>query len=170
MDKDTTIGLTAEKLAQLLALHFDPELGTGQDDRSETAGQLLEAYLANTSIVAAAGQGSGNLAGAPGGGPPRSLGEVLTDPRSSLETLTEIKRYAKKRAAQQASEAEQAVVTTIYFAAVASGLVVHQRKLTTTSYEDLYASLSELLEKPWMSPKLRGLLENARRVCRARSS
>ena len=167
MDWDTTAGLPAERLARLLALNFDPELEAGHDHRAETAGQLLDAYLPSASVSAAVAR---EAAQSSQGGPPPSLGEVLLDPRSSVEVITEIKRYGKRVAAQASSDAERAVATTIYFAAIANGLVVHHRKLTASPYEELHTALDELLDKPWMSPGLRPLLEKAREVCRARKA
>jgi hypothetical protein len=170
MDWNTTAGLTAEKLAQLLAINFDPQLGADRDCRSETAGQLLDAYLASTSIIETVSHGKSRNSLEASGGAPLSLGEVLIDPQSSVDVIAEIKRGAKRMVTQQSSEAERAVATTIYFAAIASGLAVHNRKLTASPYDSLRVSLSELLDKPWMSAKLRPLLEKARRVCCDRST
>jgi len=166
MNKNRTAELAGEKLARLLAISFDADLGDEQDHLSETARQLLDAYLAGTLTLEAAAQGRlRNAGGASQDDHTSSLGEILIDLHSSLEAIAEIKRYAKHMAAQQSSEAESAVATVIYFAAIAKGLVVHHEKLTTLSYESLQASLSDLLGKPWMSPKLRPLLEAACKIC-----
>ncbi len=171
MRKDTTAALAGDKLARLLAISFDADLGDEQDHLSETVRQLLEAYLAGTLTIEAATQGRlRNMRGASHGGQTASLGEMLIDPHSSLDAMAEIKRYAKHMAARSSSEAESAVATVIYFAAIANGLVAHREKITTLSYTSLQASWSELLGKPWISPKLRPLLEAACAICCTRGA
>jgi len=170
MEKDTTAGLTSEQLARLLGVSCDPELGAEHDHLSETAGQVLDAYLAGASNVATAGfsqlpVGSGSR----GGNRTSSLGEMLIDPMASEDTIAAIRQYAKRMAAQRASEAERAAATALYFAAIANGLVFHDRKLTTLSYDALQVSLGELLDKAWLSRQLVPLLEKARAICRARA-
>jgi hypothetical protein len=77
-----------------------------------------------------------------------------------------IKEASKRLTTTSVSEAELAVVTTIYHAAIASCLVHHAKKITQHSYEKLDESFALLIEKKWMASELVELFSNARGICR----
>ncbi len=166
MNKDTTLGLGPEKVARLLGISLDADLDTDKGSPAEVASQLLDAHLAgtlplDTSVVDELPVLLGKLTG----GATPSLGEVLMDANAPLDTIRKIRKHAKAMATRQSSEAQQAVATTIYFAAIANALVFHDRKLTTYSYAALETSLRDLIEKPWMTTDLITLFEQAHKVC-----
>jgi len=99
----------------------------------------------------------------------KTLGEVLTDPKSDLAAIKKIREYAKTMAARKGAGTERAVAVAIYYAAIASALLFHNVKITTHSYELLDASFEKLIGKAWMSPELTQLFTKARKLCRKRS-
>lgn len=95
----------------------------------------------------------------------RSLGDVLLDPPSDLDLLRAIKNCSKRLSHELDSEVEAALATTIYFAALASALVFHNRKITQHTYGKLDESFTELVGKTWMARQLIELFSRAREVC-----
>lgn len=98
----------------------------------------------------------------------RSLQEVLLNPESRIEQLQVIKEAAKRLTISSNSDAERALATTIYHAAIASCLVHHGKKITQHSYEKLDESFVLLIEKTWMTNELIELFSKARRICQSK--
>jgi len=98
----------------------------------------------------------------------KSLGQVFLDPGSDVELLEAIKNCSKKLSTALDSQAEAALATTLYFAALASVLVYHERKITQSTYEKLQESFARLTEKKWMTAELIDLFSRAQRICRNR--
>jgi len=98
----------------------------------------------------------------------RSLQEVLYSHKSSVEQLQIIKESSKRLTMRSISEAERAVATTIYHAAIACCLVQHNKKITQHSYEKLDESFALLMEEEWMSDELMQLFSQARRICQSK--
>ena len=95
----------------------------------------------------------------------RSLGEALADPKTDLCTILRIKDYAKQTATQDYPKAQRRVSVTLYYAAIASALLFHDRKITTYSYDAVAIAIAKLLDKPWIPPVLAGRLQAARKIC-----
>jgi hypothetical protein len=83
-----------------------------------------------------------------------SLGDVLLDQDTSLETLNVLKDACKQVVAHKEPEWRYAVAITLYYAAIASALRFHARKITTHSPEALRKAFDDLGRKPWMAPEL----------------
>jgi hypothetical protein len=98
----------------------------------------------------------------------RSLGAVLLDAESDVSLLRAIKDYSKQLSFALVSEAEIAIAITIYYAALASSLVHHDKKITQYSYETLEQYFTTLTNKKWMDTELTTLFSQARNVCRSR--
>jgi hypothetical protein len=64
------------------------------------------------------------------------------------------------------SRTEAALATTIYYAALASAPVYHDRKITQYSYEALEQSFATFAAKQWVGPELTELFSRARHLCR----
>lgn len=170
MNKDSLLGLDPKRIGRLFGITFDSHTQdiAGPDD--STSG-LLQACLAATASAETEGTGSwpgviATLQEDPGFDPGRSLGDVLMDPTSDLDAVRKIRRYAKRRASREDSEAERNVATTIYFAAIASALLFHGVKITTYPYETLEASFNKLIAKRWMPAELAQFFVKAREACR----
>ncbi len=95
-----------------------------------------------------------------------TIGELLLDQQTKLSTIKQIRDRAKAQVVRASSEAEQAVMTTIYFAAIANGLVHRRMKITTCSYASLELSFEKLIRKAWMPAGLANLFRQAAELCR----
>ena len=95
----------------------------------------------------------------------RSLLQVFLSSETSISQLQVIKEASKCLTTKSVSEAELAVATTIYHAAIASCLVHHAKMITQHSYEKLDESFTLLLEKKWMAFELVEMFSRARDIC-----
>ena len=95
----------------------------------------------------------------------KPLGEVLLDPETDINLLRAIKDYSKELSSSFVSEAETAVAITIYYAALASSLLYHDKKITQYSYETLGQYFTALMKKKWMAPELVKLFSRAHSIC-----
>jgi hypothetical protein len=170
MDKKSTYGLKLEQLADLFSIGIEKEDHMDDICDDEKIASLLNDQLATALpkglflfdsllvIMGRLGCDTRSLAG-------KSLGEVLSDPRSDIGLLQAIKDYSKGISCGLVSEAENTVAIVIYYAAVASSLLHHNRKITQYSYETLAQSFALLAEKKWMTPQLAKLFARASNFC-----
>ncbi len=162
--------LRPHSAARLLGISLDDE-DTGECHREETIGELLEARLERVWQADEGHRRAGSRVmrqvlyrnGLP---PPQTLGELLLDRQTKLGTIKQIRDRAKAQAARESSEAEHAVMTTIYFAAIAHGLLYRHMKITTCSYASLESSFEKLVRKAWMPADLAELFQRAAKLCR----
>lgn len=171
MSKDSTLGLSPAKLARLLGITLDSKSDKERENPAPNISQLIQTHLAGTlpfdstvidELPAIIGRLHKDLMPHAG----RTLGDVLTDPKSDLDTIKKVRRYAKRIAARKSSKAKHAVAIAIYFAAIANALTFHNVKITTHSYESLNASFDNLADKQWMPTELVRLFTKACKVCR----
>jgi hypothetical protein len=99
-----------------------------------------------------------------------SVGMLLYDPQTDVAVLEKIKDSSKAAAEAASSEAEHDVAIAMYYGAIASALVHHQRRITSFSYESLHESFDSLLENQWLTAELAGLLREGQKVCLAESA
>ncbi len=99
----------------------------------------------------------------------RPLGQILLDPRTSLEALHRIKDHSKRMATQAATPAEEETAKVAYFAAIASALVHHDQKISTHSYASLQTYFTALVERDWIPGEVTALFGQAEAVCRRAS-
>ena len=167
MDKDMSPDLDPEKLTRLLGITFDYVSNDAKNTAIDTDAQTLEALLVGTlaldttvlyALPTVIGQLDKDIL--PGGG--TTLGEVLTNPKSDLDMIKKIKRYAKRVSSRKDSEAEHTVAVVIYYAAIAHALLFHKAKITTHPYKTLRAHFERLSAKPWMSKELSRLFTEVR--------
>jgi hypothetical protein len=95
----------------------------------------------------------------------RSIGELLTDRRTDLATITAIKDYGKGLVHGRGEESALAAATAVYYAAIAAALVHHGRKITSYSHVRLVESFDRLIGRPWLTAEIDRLLSDARRLC-----
>ena len=98
----------------------------------------------------------------------KPLGDVLLDPAADISMLRAIKDYSKKFSSSLVSETETAVAITIYYAALASALLYHDKKITQYSYKTLGQYFALLVKKKWMTPELIDLFSKAHSICQNR--
>ena len=175
MDKEsTTFGLCSEKLARLLNIGSDIS-ETGNDiDHKEKKTVLLQDWLAaKLPLDAVFLETLPNILKRlcqqlrPHLG--ESFGNLLKNPKTDLLVIGKIKDYSKKLAMSARSEAEHDAATAIYFAAIASALVFHDRKITTYSYKSLDESFSKLINETWIAKDISELFSKACKVCNQKS-
>ena len=94
-----------------------------------------------------------------------SLGNLLRNPATEVSTLEKIKEYGKRMAGSAESEIEQETAGTIYYAAIASTLVYHNRKITQYAYFELARYFTSLIENKWILPELIRLFQQGREIC-----
>jgi hypothetical protein len=171
MQKRSTYGLRLDQLAGLFSLAIDSPV-EGRDGQQRMAAMLRE-HLTCTlpagpllldalmMMVARLGYETRSLAG-------KTLVEVLLEPRTDLGLLRAIKECCKRLSSGLESEAEAAIATTLYYAAGASALVYHDKKITQHSWDALDEAYRLLMEKPWMDRELAELFSRARSFCQGR--
>jgi hypothetical protein len=101
------------------------------------------------------------LAGAP-------IRELLQDPKTEIAIIRRIKNYGKKLSMHFKSEAEHHVANTIYYAAIAHGLVFSNLRITNFSYKELRKSFCRLSKENWIPHGLLNLFTKASEYCKAR--
>ncbi len=159
-----------QSVARLLGITLDP--GHADDDRpDEMMAELLQARLADPWVPNHGRQRAWpklvrqwlHKSSSDG---QKTIGDILLDSRAQLSTIKEIRDRAKAQVAREHSEPEQAVMTTIYFAAIANALAYRGAKITTYSYESLESSFEKLIRKVWMPADFAELFRRAVASCR----
>jgi len=164
------IELSAEQKTELLNVGL--EAAAEDQEASEHKGDLLYDILNHplpldgpaVNILPAPLRGLSrrvrSIAGAP-------LIERLTCSDTSISTIEAVKEHAKRSGKSVESEDRAEVLLSVYYAAIASGLVFHGRKITDHSYEHLAEAFTALTEKDWMADDLTELLTKAQKHCQA---
>jgi hypothetical protein len=96
----------------------------------------------------------------------RSIRELLFGPKTHLDVIATLKDYIKELVRRAVPGDEKTAVRVIYYAAIASGLVFHGRKITRHSFETLHGAFTELDKKTWIPSDLKDLFAQAQAVCR----
>ena len=169
----STYGLRLDQMRNLYCMGADrPDSASERDDNEEMADLLQEqltralprgSLLLDALFMMLGRQGCDTrpLAG-------RSLGEVFLDPQFDVSLLEALKTCSKTLSAALDSQAESVLATTLYFAALASVLVHHDKKITQSTYEKLEESFALLTQKKWMTRELIDLFSRAQRICHSR--
>ncbi len=173
MENESVYGLRLDQLASVFSIGVEDSdpIGAGGND-NRMAGLLreqLSSVLPRDSLLFDAlimmlgrlGCDVRSLAG-------RSLLQVLSSPQSDIGLLQAIKDCSKKLSASLDSKTEATLATTIYYAALASALVYHDRKITQYSYGALDQSFATFAAKKWMIPELAGLFVRAGKACQGK--
>ncbi|MCK4623935.1 MAG: hypothetical protein KAV00_01395 [Phycisphaerae bacterium] len=170
-DKETTtFGFSPKRMAKLLGIGVEDD-GQSNEAVTEAKAELLRARFAGplpleTAVVDVLPTLMGKLCQEllPLGG--RPLGEVLLDEETGLDVLEKIKAYGKKLARQD--EPERSVGITVYYTAIASALLFHDKKITGHSYRYLRDSF-DAIDKDWMPGNLARHITKAQRICGKRA-
>lgn len=169
--RKSTFGLRLDQLADLFAVAAKDRATTETNHTDKHLVQMLRCQLTevlpgNVLLFPSGTISSDNkqcdltsLAG-------RSLLQLFLSSETSISQLEVIKEASKRLTKKSVSEAELAVATTIYHAAIASCLVHHAKKITQHSYEKLDESFALLIDKRWMASELVELFSWARDICK----
>lgn len=174
-NRKSTFGLRLGQVADLFAIaakdHVSAELNCGDEHLAEKLqNQLTQVMRGDSLLFRTASQVSQNEQGAKALLTGRSLQEVLFSPEAGAEQLQILKEASKRLTTTSTSEAERAVATILYHAAIASCLVHHGKKITEHSYDKLDESFALLIEKKWMADELVDLFSQARHICQNKRS
>ena len=171
MGKKSTYGLTLDQMADLLSVGIDEANFLDEISDSETTAQVLQNQLVtsisrNSSlldsllvIIGKMGYGMESFSG-------KSLGDLLLNSDTDISLIKAIKTYSKKLSLTLDSGDKHNVAVTIYHAAIASGIVYHDQKISSSSYRTLVDSFTVFMEKDWLTPELKELFSRARDICR----
>jgi hypothetical protein len=171
MDKESTaFGLSPEQLASILKIGLDARIAEDKLNQEQKKAELLHDWLAATlpldavivkalpTVLRRMFEQLRPLAGKP-------FGDLLKEPNTDIAAIVKIKDYSKKMVASAKSEAEHDAATAIYYAAIASALVFHNKTITKLSYKNLRDSFWTLSKQAWLTPDLAELFEKARKLC-----
>jgi hypothetical protein len=170
---ETTYGLSPERLARLLAMGLQDSDAMESPGAGRPPGEVLQDMLSrelpldptiSDSVPAVLNRPCNELL--PTGG--STIRDLLLSSKTDLAVIKTVKDYGKQLARRGGSEAAQAAVTVFYYSAIASALAFHQHKISQHSYQKLDKAFTELEQKPWVSPELKGLFEKAQAICRQR--
>jgi plasmid maintenance system antidote protein VapI len=89
------------------------------------------------------------------------VSELLLDPRTDPAALTALKNHLKNQARLLQPGPEYDTALALYYAAIASALVFHNRKITTHTDAALARALGFLKNQPWMAGELAELFGKA---------
>ena len=158
MDKKSIYGLEREQLRRILSVGTDGSKSWDIASDDQILADILKERL---------GGPFGGDSSLPG---EKSLIRVLLDPESDTVVLQNLSDYTRKLSLSVSSEAELAVLFTIYYAAIAGLLLFHEQKIDDYSYENLAESFAELIEKKWIPPELKRLFCDAQEICQDKQS
>jgi hypothetical protein len=168
--KSTTWGMNPDKIIHLFEACSDTSQADQKADMYEKKAILLQDWLAQTLSSAPSPSGELSrdqskltntiwaLASAP-------VRELLQDPKTEIAIIRKIKNYGKKLSRHFKSEAEHHVANTIYYAAIAHGLVFSNLRITNFSYKELLKSFCRLSNEAWIPKGLLALFTKASEYC-----
>jgi hypothetical protein len=162
------IELSTAQKTQLLALGLEAE-SDYQQDRECRADSLYDVLTHPLPLGSAAvnslpaplrglSRNVRSIAGDP-------LIELLTTPDTNISAIEAIKEYAKNSGQSAKSEDRTEIFLSVYYAAIASGLTFHGRKISQHPFKHLADAFGKLAEEPWIHAKLRDLMSRARELC-----
>jgi hypothetical protein len=159
------IRLSTEQKTELLHIGLEAAAG-GKQDKTDLLYDLLSNPLpldaSAVNMLPAPLRGLSRKVRSVAGAP---IVELLTSPKTDISTIEAVKEYAKKSGKSAESEALKEVLLSVYYAAIASGLVFHGRKITEHSHEHLIRAFGLLTDKDWMREGLTDLVARAQKHC-----
>jgi hypothetical protein len=172
--ESTTFGLNPEKMAKLFRIGADEddcekEISAEQKKAEVLLDRLAEPLLLDPSVVRLLPVIPSLLSNALDLCNGEPIGDLLQDPEVEISVLKKIKSYNNKLSKRSKSEAERDTAIVLYYGAIASALVFHNKKISKFSNKNLEAAFSSLIGKPWVTPGLVTLFSRARQMCRTSS-
>jgi hypothetical protein len=171
MNKESeNIDLTAKQRTRLLSLGLSSEVFEGSTDLEEKKADLLYDILTRTlpvdgyiidSLPPVLRGVSDKLHSVAG----ELLGDLLQNPKTDISVIEKIKDYAKESGTYNKSKAETDAFLAIYYAAIASALLFHNKRITQHSYKDLKQFFFSFTKKSWVLEELKILFKRAEEYC-----
>ena len=162
--------LSREQKARLLQLGLDSEEATGVTSAEDRKAHLLFDLLATPlpvdpetidflpPILRSLCRLLKSVAGEP-------LVKLLQDPQVDLTVLKRIKEYTKQLGDSTTSHVEHDVGLVLYYAAIASGLIYHNQRISRYSYAELKEAFSGLIQQDWIPQDLIEMFTRACEYC-----
>ena len=175
-EKPENLDLTSQQRTRLLSLGLSSEASEVNIDSEEKADMLYDILVrtlpVDGSTVASLPPVLRSLSGKLRSVAGEPLGDLLQNPGTDISVIEKIKDYTKDYGAglgtSSKSKAEKDIFLAIYFAAIASAFLFHNKKITQHSYEDLKRFFSYYAEKSWVLDELRIHFKKAHEYCRKR--
>ncbi len=173
MMNDSTSGLGSDKLAQLLQLGADEQnVGDPENSNAQKATMLatllthslpVNAVLIQSlpAIIQRVCQELESL-------PENSMDKILLDPSSDVAVIDQIKSYAKQKTKSAPSNIEREAAIALYYAAIASALIFHNKQITKKNHTKLRKSFEQLSVLQWVDKRIANLLSDAAALCAKR--
>jgi len=173
MEKESlTSSLGPDKLHRLLRICSEADSSGEQLSSDQKKAELLQDFLSESLPVESPKSNLSErlttLCKISGIASEESVRDLLTYPKTDVRLLRMIRDNYKKKSKCADPEVEQ-VATTIYYAAIAYALVVHNMKITKFSLKDLQNAFSLLVNMEWIPPVLSSLFGKAREYCQNNS-
>jgi len=169
-DQSLTSGLDPEKLHDLLRICTGMTEEQQTTDSDQKKAELLQDMLAETLPVDAfTGQLSEQLTTLCqtfGISSQQSVRDLLSNPKTDINLIIVIKDYFKKKPISTGSKDEHDVINTIYYAAIAYALVIHNMKITKYSYKQLHKAFKIYKNLKWIPQFISNLFGRAYEYCR----
>lgn len=170
-EKSITFGLSPEKIVELLRMgadehNYEKAISAEQKKAELLVDRLAEPLLLDPSVTKLLSAIPSLLSGAMDicGGEP--IGDLLQDPEVEISVLRKVKNYNNKLSKSGESEIERDIAIVLYYGAIASALVFHNKKISRFSYKNLERSFSSLIDRSWVTIELVTLFTKAREICR----
>jgi len=91
---------------------------------------------------------------------------LVQNPQTDISAIQRIKNFAKESGAAATSKVEGDVLLVLYYAAIASALLLHGMKITKHSWADLAQFFRSLAKKEWVLPELKAFFLKAHEHCK----
>jgi hypothetical protein len=172
MEQPSTFGMTVRQLRDLFDVGRGPIPRAGPEH--DLTRDLLESALSQNlplddHEIAQLPEALGQLCQAMGQLTGDAVGEILKNPSSDLHAIRRVKTYAKHRAEKAGSKEEHDALAAVYYAAIAHGLVFHNRRITQFLYPALAETYSRLSKETWVPQDLATLFRSAQAWCQDRT-
>jgi hypothetical protein len=165
-----TFGLSPQKLAQVWNIGHDTEKTDETTDQEDKKAQVLHDLLneilsISSSVMKSYPNDQANLQSIINSIAGKSINMLLMNPETNIAMIRKVKDHGKRLSGKAESKTEYHAANTIYYAAVASALVYHDRKITKFSYKDLEKYFRRLSNENWIPEYLRNLFIRTREYC-----
>ena len=165
----STFRTKSSGLARLLGFALDKDLPQRGEWPREALKKLLQATVTGTFPAEAVAQVSSEAPEQMDGLRKKTLENALLNSETDLVVLKAIRDYGKKHAAGRTNDPRHSVAVVVYYAAIASALLFHGRKVTRYPYKKLVSAFQKLADKPWMIPKFAKHFSEAQELCQAKN-
>lgn len=173
-ENSTTFGLSPKKMTELLRIggdehNYEKGISAEQKKAELLVDRLAEPLLLEPSVSKLLPSIPSLLSGAIDIYDKEPVGDLLQNPKVEVSLLMKVKNYNNRLSKSSESEIECDIAVALYYSAIASALVFHNKKISRFSYKNLEAAFSSLIGKSWITPELVTLFTKAREISRSSS-